>query len=479
MSSFVAAASPIVMQSLKDLHPVDADMPYQLSEIRFPSIVVTVTQVEESIRSFPKGSAGGRDGLRPQHLMDILQCPLSRSRDLYLKRLTAYVNISLAGKLPASIATFITSAPVYPLIKNGGGVRPIAVGEVLRRLTSKLASSAVRHTAVEHLSPLQVGVGIKNGTEAIIHAVNNLLSNEEYCRNNVLLKVDLSNAFNRISRATIFQEVQNICPLLSPWVEYCYSTSPLLFVENETILSSAGVQQGDPLGPLLFALALQPLLRRIRDSCPNLKLNAWYLDDGVLVGPSEEVNLALEIISSVGPSYGAHINLPKCELWSLSEVSSTDIFNPVIPRAVDGTALLGTAVGSDPFIISVVQNCLVKIDDLLSKIRSLEDAQLEYVLLRSCAGLPKFIHVMRTTSPQSLGPTLLEMDSLLEEACRSIMGNCALLDRELDKLRLPISYGGCGVLSALWLAQPAFIASTSQSLVLQSALTVLDIAPRA
>ena len=135
-------------------------MPYQLSEIGSPSIVVTVTQVEESIRSFPKGSAGGRDGLRPQHLMDILQCPVSRSRDLYLKRLTAYVNISLAGKLPASIATFITSAPVYPLIKNGGGVRPIAVGEVLRRLTSKLASSAVRHTAVEHLSPLQVGVGI-------------------------------------------------------------------------------------------------------------------------------------------------------------------------------------------------------------------------------------------------------------------------------------------------------------------------------
>ena len=161
MSSGVAAASPIVMQSLKDLHPVVADMPYQLSEIGSPSIVVTVTQVEESIRSFPKGSAGGRDGLRPQHLMDILQCPVSRSRDLYLKRLTVYVNISLAGKLPASIATFITSAPVYPLIKNGSGVRPIAVGEVLRRLTSKLASSAVRHTAVEHLSPLQVGVGIK------------------------------------------------------------------------------------------------------------------------------------------------------------------------------------------------------------------------------------------------------------------------------------------------------------------------------
>jgi len=154
----------------------------------------------------------------------------------------------------------------------------------------------------------------------------------------------------------------------------------------------------------------------------------------------------------------------------------------VISRAVDGTALLGTAVGSNPFIVSVVRNRLVKIDDFLSTIRSLEDAQLEYILLRTCAGLPKFIHVMRTTCPQSLGPTFLEMDSLLEEACRSIIGNCALLDREVDKLRLPISYEGCGVLSALWLALPAFIASTSQTLVLQCALlgsTVLDIAPRA
>jgi len=132
---------------------------------------------------------------------------------------------------------------VYPLIKNGSGVRPIAVGEVLRCLNSKLASSAVGHIAVEHLSPLQVGVGIKIGTEAIIHAVNILLGNVENRRNNVLIKVDLSNAFNRISRATIFHEVQNIFPLLFPWVEYCYSSSPLLF-ENETILSSAGVQQG-------------------------------------------------------------------------------------------------------------------------------------------------------------------------------------------------------------------------------------------
>jgi len=172
----------------------------------------------------------------------------------------------------------------------------------------------VRHTAVEHLSPLQVGVGIRNGAKAIIHAVNNLLSNVENRRSNVLRKVDLSNAFNHINRATILQEVQNICPLLSPWVEYCYSCSPLLFVENVTILSRAGVQQADPLGPLLFALSLCNLCFTIPFRICSSMLGTLMME--FLSGPMRLVNLALEIISSVGPTYGANINLPKCELWS-------------------------------------------------------------------------------------------------------------------------------------------------------------------
>ena len=49
-------------------------------------------------------------------------------------------------------------------MKNkNGGLRPIAVGEVLRRLTSKFLSRAVQSDAFDVLTPLQVGVGVKAG----------------------------------------------------------------------------------------------------------------------------------------------------------------------------------------------------------------------------------------------------------------------------------------------------------------------------
>ena len=60
--------------------------------------------------------------------------------------------------------------------KKSGGLHPIAVGEVLRRLTSKCISRVVTAEVSGSLSPLQVGVGVPLGCEAIVHAVNSVLN---------------------------------------------------------------------------------------------------------------------------------------------------------------------------------------------------------------------------------------------------------------------------------------------------------------
>jgi hypothetical protein len=45
-------------------------------------------------------------------------------------------------------------------------------------------------------------------------------------------------------------------------------------------MSSEGGQQGAPLSPLFFALAIQDTIA----NCPTVAANMWYLDDGTLVG---------------------------------------------------------------------------------------------------------------------------------------------------------------------------------------------------
>ena len=211
------------------------------------------------------------------------------------------------------------------------GLCPIAVGEVLRRLTSKCLSCAVRSAAFAHLAPLQLGVNVKGGCEAVIHSVSQLMSSGQPDQQWVLL-LDFTNAFNTINRFSMFEEFRAHIPGLSAWMESCYSGQPFLHLGSQTILSCCGVQQGDPLGPLGFALTLHPIVERIRAAVPNLILNAWYLDDGILVGSSRDIAAALNIIESDGPPVGLNLNRAKSLLFIPEEAdASCSPLPPEIP----------------------------------------------------------------------------------------------------------------------------------------------------
>ena len=55
-------------------------------------------------------------------------------------------------------------------LKKRGGVHPIAVGEVLRRLVAKSLASEAKSEAIGLFVSLHLGVGINGGAEAIIHS---------------------------------------------------------------------------------------------------------------------------------------------------------------------------------------------------------------------------------------------------------------------------------------------------------------------
>ena len=125
----------------------------------------------------------------------------------------------------------------------------------------------------EVLAPLQLGFGTPMGIEAAVHASRIYLHNMD--PTHLLLKLDFSNTFSTIKRDKILSSVLNMIPEIYPLVYLCYIHPSLLFFGNHTILSAEGVQQGDPLGPLLFSLTLHSWISNLNSRFSTLMTGHW------------------------------------------------------------------------------------------------------------------------------------------------------------------------------------------------------------
>ena len=83
----------------------------------------------------------------------------------------------------------------------------------------------------------------------------------------------------------------------------CYARPSKLVLGGRALTSGSGVQQGDPLGLLLFALPLHPLAKELASarSDSDLSLLTFYLDDGFLGRSAEAVAAALRALLAGGP----------------------------------------------------------------------------------------------------------------------------------------------------------------------------------
>jgi hypothetical protein len=80
------------------------------------------------------------------------------------------------------------------------------------------------------------------------------------------------------------------------------------------LLSLQGTQQGDPLGMLLFALAIQPLILRVQSKC-DLELNLWYADDDTLARSIAKVAKAYQVLQEDRPKHCFPLVPQKSSLW--------------------------------------------------------------------------------------------------------------------------------------------------------------------
>ena len=150
------------------------------------------------------------------------------------------------------------------------------------------------------------------------------------------------------------------------------------------------------MGPALFAIALQPVVERLREV--DLEVHLWYLDDGVLVGTIEAIKMALKLLKELLPVRGLELNVSKCKLFGPA-ASNPDLDFEGIPRYSlgEGTVVLGVPIGSDDaFVDSYVNEVCAKLSLMAMRIGLLRSNIAKFLLLRACFGACRVNHLRRS-----------------------------------------------------------------------------------
>lgn len=149
-------------------HPQPINLPRPPENQEIPPMLNL--EASKAISTFPPGSAGGLDGMRPQILKDLVGCNQGEVGEDLIKAITAFLNLIMDGGVPPTICPILYGASLTALKKKTGGIRPIAVGNTWRRLAAKVVVARITPQLIQQFSPHQLGVGIKGGAEIGAHA---------------------------------------------------------------------------------------------------------------------------------------------------------------------------------------------------------------------------------------------------------------------------------------------------------------------
>lgn len=124
-----------------------------------------------------------------------------------------FVDLIRSGKVLRGILPIFCGASLTALVKKNKDVRSIAVGLCWRRLACKIACFDVKDDLARSLSPIQNGVAVRGGSEAIIHSVRAFVRAEN-TQPMTIVKYDFRNAFNEMFRKFLLNEIKSEAPSL-------------------------------------------------------------------------------------------------------------------------------------------------------------------------------------------------------------------------------------------------------------------------
>lgn len=339
-------------------------------------------------------------------------------------------------------------------------IRPIACGELFYRICTKFLLKVVDHILA--LLPTQLGVGSPGGVEPMVEILemerDRVLGGEASRK---VICLDMSNAFNSISRAVIAEATFRHAPQFYRLTKWAYGEpTPLILGDGTIIPSSEGVRQGCPLGPFLFSLGLRAKLEQMSDLVGGVSdIISSYLDDIMVV--THRPDMVARIVELFAPGDGVVVPL---DGLVLNVLKTREIDTASLVVSDDGFGLLGSMVGGlvarRAFLNGKIQSTVRH----LGRLRQLP-AQVGLWLLRECV-VPENMHLLRTMDWNGLEADYQFLDGKLLEAVEFFRK--AIPDTEVTSVmktiyHLPLSMGGCGIHSYLATRRAARNASRESS----------------
>ena len=219
------------------------------------------------------------------------------------------------------------------------------------------------------------------------------------------------------------------------------------------------MQQGDPLGPFLFSLALQSCLVEAHAAASEGFVIS-YLDDAVIGGPVDSVVSAYQVLCSRMHDVGLVVRPDKCQafspcldtLWPLQDIGFTSL----------GMSVLGCPIGTDSYVAGECLRIVAEENAFLERLCGLRNMQSALLLLRYC-GTGRINHLLRAIPPSTIQQAAQQHDSNIRSCFCSIIG-CQLDNIQLRQLHLRLSQGGMGLPLAERTSPCAFLGAWAATL---------------